>query len=132
MLNDSSSAPSLQLVILRSSQHTGSYWLADLLTSQKLAVFFELDNGCRQQIGRDRGRRFAWEELFVAGCGCMHTDQMQENCENRDERHDAMHCPARAFCAKRCAPAGPAAANLGSCRGVALINPRESACLRSP
>ena len=55
------------LVVLRSTGHSGSRWLAELLSSQNLSFFFEFAGRCPERYPLANA---SLREIFRTGCRC--------------------------------------------------------------
>ena len=67
----------IPLVVLRSTGHSGSRWLAELLSSQNLSFFFEFAGRCPERYPLANA---SLREIFRTGCRCKLDAAMDEAC----------------------------------------------------
>ena len=85
----------MPFVVARSTGHSGSRWLAELLASQNLSFFFEFAGRCPERYPLANA---SLKELFDVGCRCALGGAMDAVCGHT---HGAT-CSKDALCSGRC------------------------------
>ena len=98
-------------VVVRSTGHSGSRWLAELLSTQNLSFFFEFSGRCPERYPLANA---SLKALFELGCDCRLDDAMDPVCPPDAGGHiRSATCSKDALCSGRCPRRGP-----GSCLGL--------------
>ena len=109
--------------VLRSSGHSGSRWLSELLATQNLTVFFEFPGRCSPKY--QALANASVHEIFSTGCACRFDAEMEDVCAPDDAgRISSMGCVKHAFCAQRC-PTRPVGRQ--GCRAVGFVDSYQPA-----
>ena len=104
-------------MVLRSSGHSGSAWLSELLSTQNLTFFFEFGGRCAERYPTMANASLM--ELFKAGCDCRLDQAMAGVCQQDDEgRFLGMSCTKHALCSTSC----PRRGSTIGCHGVGMLN----------
>ena len=113
-------------VVLRSSGHSGSRWLSELLATQNLTSLFEFPGRCS---GRYAGMANAsLHHIFATACSCHLDEAMESVCSSdEDGRIKSMSCIKGAYCSQRCPPGGTRSS---TCRGVGMVDSYQPALAR--
>eukprot|EP00908_Phaeocystis_cordata_P003248 Transcript_13539.p1 GENE.Transcript_13539~~Transcript_13539.p1 ORF type:complete len:456 (-),score=151.91 Transcript_13539:184-1530(-) len=102
-------------VVVRSTGHSGSRWLAELLSTQNLSFFFEFSGRCPERYPLANA---SLKALFELGCDCRLDDAMDPVCPPDAGGHiRSATCSKDALCSGRCPRRGP-----GSCLAVGLVD----------
>ena len=96
----STSATPVPFVVARSTGHSGSRWLAELLGSQNLSFFFEFAGRCPERFPLANA---SLKEIFDVGCRCALGAAMDTVCGHT---HGAA-CAKDALCSGRCPQRDP-------------------------
>lgn len=113
----SASAPPrpVPLVVLRSTGHSGSRWLAELLSSQNLSFFFEFAGRCPERYPLANA---SLRDIFRSGCRCKLDAAMDEACPSDSTGHiRSATCSKDALCAGRCPDRNPS-----GCLAVGMVD----------
>ena len=87
-------------VVVRSTGHSGSRWLAELLSTQNLSFFFEFSGRCPERYPLANA---SLKALFELGCDCRLDDAMDPVCPPDAGGHiRSATCSKDALCADRC------------------------------
>ena len=62
--------PPTPFIIFRSTGHSGSGWLSELLMTQPLAFFFEFTGRCNEVNFKKSVTNYTLLETFAEGCRC--------------------------------------------------------------
>ena len=104
-------------VVLRSSGHGGSRWLAELLATQNMSFFFEFPGRC-PEWRYPAMVNTTLKNFHEGGCSCKLDSQMARVCPpDQSGAIRSMSCVKHAFCAGRC-PQRPAT----HCAAVGMID----------
>ena len=104
-------------MVLRSSGHSGSAWLSELLATQNLTFLFEFGGRCGERYPTMANASLM--ELFAAGCDCRLDQEMAGVCQQDEEgRFLGMSCTKHALCSASC----PRRRSSMGCRGVGMLN----------
>ena len=92
------------ILLARQDTHTGSYWISELLSSQRVSSFFQFSGRCAGDANSSLPHQLhALARVFERGCGCLGVrGQLRE----------------RAYCTSRCSTDAPAPTR---CLGVAAM-----------
>ena len=91
----------LGFVVLRSSGHSGSRWLSELLATQNLTFLFEFAGQCPARY--TSSLNISLHEVFARACACRFDAEMEEVCaSDQDGSIRSMACVKDAFCSTSC------------------------------
>merc|ERR1719217_1074756 len=104
-------------VVLRSSGHAGSRWLAELLATQNLTFLFEFSGRCASR--HQQMANASIHDVFRTGCACRLDGAMEATCPSDEAgRIKSMSCVKDAFCSASCPRRSPR----DGCAGVGMID----------
>ena len=66
--------PPTPFIIFRSTGHSGSGWLSELLMTQPLAFFFEFTGRCNEVNFKKSVTNYTLLETFAEGCRCSRSE----------------------------------------------------------
>ena len=120
------SAAPVPVVVLRSSGHAGSRWLAELLATQSnISFLFEFPGHCSERKYPQTANA-SLQDIFGTACACRLDSAMASVCEPDEAgRIRSMGCVKHAFCAGRCPRRGDT-----TCSAVGFIDSYQPALAR--
>ena len=110
--------PPTPFIIFRSTGHSGSGWLSELLMTQPLAFFFEFTGRCNEVNFKKSVTNYTLLETFAEGCRCSRSASTL--CVKRSKPESLMlasaglSCEKKALCQGACPAAMPPPAACGA------------------